>query len=274
MVTLRPISRATPASTAESGTRLCQMWRPSPCVGAPVGGCCQTARRPLRFAPLRGLRAGRTPVSPGSRANSLEAGSVAPDWTRPWRSSLPGVAIQCRDSGPLSRLRRSSLGMPRGIVRQRADDLEAVPFIERRSLEGVRFQRKLHTAACLCLHLSCLQQPTADAPPARMSSRTQSASIQQLPPQLQPYTPATSSPWLSVSTVRSSRKSRMPVASTLNSLISSIKRRAVARSASLKMSLLRSSVITVALSLPVQQHGRIDLATDDQPAVRRAALNT
>jgi hypothetical protein len=58
--------------------------------------------------------------------------------------------------------------MPRGIVRERADDLEAVPRIERRGLEGVRIQRKLHAAASSCLRLSCFQQPTADAPPAHV----------------------------------------------------------------------------------------------------------
>src|SRR6188472_2540920 len=58
--------------------------------------------------------------------------------------------------------------MPYRIVRERADDLETVPLIERRSLEAVRIQRKLHTAASPCLRLSRLEQPTADAPPAHV----------------------------------------------------------------------------------------------------------
>src|SRR5919201_2093845 len=58
--------------------------------------------------------------------------------------------------------------MPRGIVRERADDLEAVSLIEPRRLEGMRIQRKLHTTASSCLRLSRLEQPPADTPPAHV----------------------------------------------------------------------------------------------------------
>jgi hypothetical protein len=137
-------------------------------------------------------------------------------------------------------------------------------------VEGVRIQRKLHTAASSCLRLSCFQQPAADAPPAHVLAH---------PERINPARPAPAPAvhaghQLAVAIGLDGQQLAEisdAVASTLNSLISSIKRRAVARSASLTTSLLRSSVISVALSLPVRRHGRLALATDDQPAVRRAA---
>src|ERR687887_1443052 len=85
---------------------------------------------------------------------------------------LDGLERAARDSA--SRLRgaeslaQEQLGMPRGIVRERADDLEAVALIERRSLEAVRLQRELYTAASSCLRLRRLEQPPADMPPAHV----------------------------------------------------------------------------------------------------------
>lgn len=160
--------------------------------------------------------------------------------------------------------------MPRGIVPERADDLEAVPLVERRSLEGVRIQRKLRTAASSCLRLSRLEQPATDTPPAHVLAH---------PERIDPASPAPAPAvhaghQLAVAIGLDGQKlAEVSDArrSTLHSLISSIKRRTTARSASLKTSLLRSSVISIALSLPVRRHGRLDLATDDQPAVRRAA---
>src|SRR3954464_2122748 len=58
--------------------------------------------------------------------------------------------------------------MPGRIVRQRADELEAVPLVERRSLEAVRVQRDLDAAASSCLGLRRLEQATAAASPAHV----------------------------------------------------------------------------------------------------------
>ena len=272
MVTLRPISRATPASTAESGTRPLPNVTTKPLprrAGGrmlPDGPATAALRPPARSAcPTHARVAGLPAELAGSALRAVKAGHA-----RGGVRSAGGDSASRQHTA--ESLAQEQLGMPGWIVRERADDREAVPLIERRSLEGVRIQRKLHTAASSCLRLSCLQQPAADAPPAHVLAHPE-RSDPASPAQLQPYTPATSWPWLSVSTVSSWQKSRMPVASTLNSLISSSKRRTVARSASLETLLLRSSVITVALSLSVQRHGRIDLARDDQPAARRAALN-
>jgi hypothetical protein len=141
--------------------------------------------------------------------------------------------------------------MPLRAAWERPYDVEAVPLIERRRLERVSLKRELATTSTSRLCLGRLQESSADAPAPHVFAH---------PERINPASPAPAPAVHAghklaaaiVSTVRSSRKSRMPVASTLNSLISSIKRRAVARSGSLKASLLGSSVITVALSLPVQ----------------------
>jgi hypothetical protein len=75
--------------------------------------------------------------------------------------------------------------MPFRIVRERADDLEAVPLVERWRLERVSFNRELLTTVYSSLLLGRGQEATPNAPPAHVIAHP-SASIQQVPPQLQP----------------------------------------------------------------------------------------
>jgi hypothetical protein len=109
MITLRPISGATPASTAESGTRPLPNVTTKPLRRRAGGRMLPDGPATAALRPLRGLRAGRTPVSRGSRPSSLEARTVMSRLDTPVAESAPRPAIQCRDSEPLSRLRKSSL---------------------------------------------------------------------------------------------------------------------------------------------------------------------
>jgi hypothetical protein len=75
--------------------------------------------------------------------------------------------------------------MAGGIVGKPAHDLEPVPCIERGRLKGVRIETDLDTSPVARLRLGRGEKLTPDTPPAA-SSRTHSASIQHVPPQLHP----------------------------------------------------------------------------------------
>jgi hypothetical protein len=75
--------------------------------------------------------------------------------------------------------------VPDGVVGQRPRELKAVLPVKVGRLERVRVQSELAAAAATRDLLGGVQQAAAESRP-RVSARTHNASIQHVPPQLQP----------------------------------------------------------------------------------------